>query len=84
MNIVKVLKKQIEAGNTVVLANGDMVKPEEIKKSLTKSYLAGVKSGEVSPETSLNDYIAEKNGDQVTIQDVIDFIVEGTHDDEEE
>lgn len=74
MNIVKVLKKQIQAGNTIMLANGDVVKPEEISKALLKSYIAGVKSGEIAADKSFADYQKEKNADQLTVQEVIDFI----------
>lgn len=74
MNIVKVLNKQIEAGKTVVLPNGDMVKSEDIDKSLMKDYLAGVKSGAISPEVSFKEYAAEKTATQLTVQEVINFV----------
>lgn len=85
MNIVKVLKKQIEAGKTVILANGDAVKSEDISKSLMKSYLSGVKSGEIAEDKSFAEYQKEKSKDQLTIQEVIDFIENpGEHAEDEE
>jgi hypothetical protein len=74
MNIVKMLKKQIEAGRTVVMENGATVKPDEVNKPLMKDYLAGIKSGEISPDVSFNDYCAEHKTDLLTVQEIIDFV----------
>lgn len=74
MNIVKVLNKQKEAGKEIVLADGNIISKDEIQKTNMKSYLAGIKSGEIAPDTSLADYSKEHEGDYVSIDDVIGYI----------
>lgn len=74
MNIVKQLKKQIELGKTVVLENGNTVKPEEVNKPLMKEYLAGIKNGEISPDVSFTDYCENNKTELLTVQEIIDFI----------
>lgn len=77
MNIVKMLKKQIEAGRTVVLENGSTVKPDEVNKPLMKNYLAGIKDGTIGADVSFKDYCENNKKEQLTVQEIIDFI-EGT------
>lgn len=79
MNIVKQLKKQIELGKTLVLEDGNTIKLEDVKKPLMKEYLAGIKSGEITPDTSFNDYCESNKTDLLTVQEIIDFI-EGKED----
>lgn len=82
MNILKVLEKAIDNEKTLITADGNMIAEDEIKKAATKEYLAGIKSGEISAETSLAAYMKEAGEDMLTVKEVIDFIV-GTTDDEE-
>lgn len=77
MNIVKQLKKQIELGKTVVLENGNTVKPEEVDKPLMKEYLAGIKAGTIGADVSFKDYCENNRTDLLTVQEILDFI-EGT------
>lgn len=42
-----------------------------------KEYLAGVKSGIISPDISFKDYLENNATDSLTVQEVIDFIKEG-------
>ena len=74
MNIVKMLKKQIEAGRTVVLENGNTVKPEDVNKPLMKEYLAGMKAGTIGDDVSFKDYCENNKQEQLTVQEIIDFI----------
>lgn len=39
-----------------------------------KVYLAGIKSGEIDPETSLADYSSDHGDDYVSIDDVLAYI----------
>ncbi|MGN1399381.1 MAG: hypothetical protein ACI4WG_05235 [Erysipelotrichaceae bacterium] len=77
MNIIVQLKKQIEIGKTLVLENGTTVKPEDANKPLMKEYLAGLKSGKITPDISFNDYCENNKGELLTVQEILDFI-EGT------
>lgn len=83
MNIVKMLKKQIEAGRTVVLENGSTVKPEDVNKPLMKDYLAGIKSGKIGADVSFKDYCENNKKEQLTVQEIIDFIENPEEDTEE-
>lgn len=84
MNIVKVLKKQIESGKTIVMPSGDIISEEEIKKTAMKEYLAGVKSGEISTDISFSQYLAETGDSYANVQEVIDFIENPNGEDEED
>lgn len=44
MNIVKMLEKQKENGKDIILADGNIISKDEIKKANLKTYLAGLKS----------------------------------------
>lgn len=77
MNIVKQLEKQIEFGKTIILKNGTTARPEDVQQPLMKEYLAGVKSGIISPDISFKDYLENNATDPLTVQEVIDFIKEG-------
>lgn len=74
MNIVKVLKKQIETGKDVMMNDGNIISKEEIRKATMKKYLAGVKSGEIPTDKSFEQYFAETGDSYVSVQEVIDFI----------
>lgn len=82
MNIVKLLKKQKENGKEIVMANGDIISKDEISKSNLKSYLAGIKDGSIKPDVSLAAYSEENSNDQVSVDELIDFI-EGKDSEEE-
>lgn len=77
MNVIKTLKKQIEVGNTLILADGTTVKPENANKALMKNYLAGIKDGSIGTDVSFKDYAANNQGDTLTVQELIDFIENG-------
>ena len=77
MNIVKLLKKQKENGKDIVLADGNIISKDEIKKAHLKAYLAGVKDGSISPSTSLDQYSEEAGNDYVEVDELIKFIEEG-------
>lgn len=77
MNITKLLKKQKENGKDIILADGNIISKDEIKKAHLKAYLAGVKDGSISPSTSLDQYSEEAGDDFVTIDEMIKFIEEG-------
>ena len=83
MNIVKILNKQKEAGKEIVMQDGNIISKSEIDKANLKAYLAGIKSGEISPETSLKDYAASQSGNYVSIDDVIGYIQDDAEDEEE-
>ena len=74
MNIVKLLNKQKENGKDIILADGNIISKDEIKKARLKAYLAGVKDGSVSPTTSLDQYSKDVGDDFVTIDEMIKFI----------
>lgn len=74
MNIVKMLNKQKEAGKEIVMADGNIISKDEIQKANMKAYLAGIKSGEIAPDTSLTDYSKDREDDYVSIDDVIGYI----------
>lgn len=74
MNIVKMLNKQKENGKDIILADGNIISKDEIKKAHLKAYLAGVKDGYISPATSLDQYSADACDDFVTIDEMIEFI----------
>lgn len=74
MNIVKVLNKQKENGKEIILADGNIISKDEIRKANMKVYLAGIKSGEIDPETSLADYSSDHGDDYVSIDDVLAYI----------
>lgn len=74
MNIVKMLNKQKENGKDIILADGNIISKDEIKKAHLKAYLAGVKDGSISPTMSLDQYSAEAGDDFVTIDEMIKFI----------
>lgn len=77
MNIVKMLEKQKENGKDIILADGNIISKDEIKKANLKTYLAGLKAGEISPSMSLDQYSAEAGDNFVTIDDMIDIIKNG-------
>lgn len=74
MNIVKVLNKQKENGKEIILADGNIISKDEIRKANMKIYLAGIKSGEIDPEISLADYSRDHGDDYVSIDDVLAYI----------
>ena len=74
MNVVKLLKKQIEAGKDVVMTDGNIISKEEIRKAMLKKYLTGVKAGEIATTVSFEAYLAENSGEYVSVQEVINFI----------
>lgn len=84
MNIIKVLKKQIEAGKTIVMPSGDIISKEEIRKTVMKEYLAGVKSGEIPTDKSFEQYTAGTGDSYAGVQEVIDFIENHGDEDEED
>lgn len=77
MNIVKMLEKQKENGKDIILADGNIISKDDIKKANLKTYLAGLKAGEISPSMSLDQYSAEAGDNFVTIDDMIDIIKNG-------
>ena len=74
MNVVKMLKKQIENGKDIVMNDGNIISKDEIRKAMLKKYLAGVKSGEVAADVSFEAYLKENSGEYVSLQEVVDFI----------
>lgn len=84
MNIVSMLKKQIDAGKNVVMSNGAVVSVDNIKKEATKNYIAGLKAGEIAPSVSLDDYMKENTSNYVTAQDIIDIVENGIEEAEPE
>lgn len=74
MNVVKLLKKQIENGKDIVMNNGDIISKAEIRKTMLKTYLAGIKVGEIDTAKSFDEWLSENSGEYVSLQEVIDFI----------
>lgn len=74
MNITKMLKKQKENGKDIILADGNIISKDDIKKAHLKAYLAGVKDGSISPAMSLDQYSEQAGDDFVTIDEMIKFI----------
>lgn len=74
MNVVKVLEKQLAAGKDVIMADGAVVGKDEIRKAAMKQYLAGVKSGEISPAKSFDDYVNEMTQDVLPVEDAIAYL----------
>lgn len=74
MNVVKLLKKQIEAGKEIVTNDGNIISKDDIRKAALKKYLAGVKAGEIDTAKSFEEYLKENGDAYVSVQEVIDFI----------
>lgn len=58
-NIIAIIRKEAEKGNTLMDKKGNLINPAKLENTLRKSYLAGLKNGSVSFETSFADYQAE-------------------------
>lgn len=84
MNIIKVLKKHIETGKTIVMTNGNIVSEEEIRKTAMKEYLTGVKSGEIAADMSFEQYLCKASDLYASVQEIIDFIENSNDEDEED
>lgn len=83
MNVVKMLKKQIENGKDIVMNDGNIISKAEIRKAMLKKYLAGVKTGEIAADVSFEAYLKENAGDYISLKEVIDFIENKDEENEE-
>lgn len=55
-------------------AEGNIISKDDIRKVAMKRYLAGVKDGTISTDTSFEAYLAENSGSDVTVEEIIEFI----------
>lgn len=74
MNVVKLLKKQIENGKDIVMNDGNIISKAEIRKAMLKKYLQGIKVGDIDTAVSFEEYLKANSGEYVSVQEVVDFI----------
>lgn len=78
MNIIKVLKNQIEKGNEYVDLEGNILSTEKIKKKSLKDYNTMIKSSDIDPyEKSFKEYFMDDIDEYLTVDCLIDFIKGG-------
>lgn len=60
-NLIRLLQQQKEKGNTHIDGSGNFVTADKLEKTLKHEFVKKLNSGEISMDTSCNDYIQERS-----------------------
>lgn len=59
-NLVKILQKEYNKGNTLIRKDGEIVSRERLENSLRKAYVSALKNGEFDFNVSYPEYAIEE------------------------
>ena len=75
MNLIKVLEKEIEKGNSIITHDGNTLSEEKFTQSLKKEYLKLARDGVLDIErVPFERFASDKIGNTLPTQEVINFL----------
>ena len=70
-NIIRMLKSEIEKGNTIILTNGNFVNEEYLLNDILKSFTDDLKSGKIDMSVTPDDYKNKKLSECIKATDLL-------------
>lgn len=70
-NIVRIIKNEIEKGNTIITANGNFVSPSLVENGIKEEFIKELRAGTVEVTTSFDQYKEKELGKLVKADDVL-------------
>ena len=73
-NIVRIIKNEIEKGNTIITSSGNFVSPSLVENGIKEEYIKSLRNNTIPMTTNYADYLKESIGNTVKADELLSLV----------